>query len=416
MNIQEIYYNEKNNFLFKDSNEFGDLRKNIIEKFDLSPKNFKNNESIKYADPKIFKFSYFYNNLEDQIHYLSNNDQDKINICVIDGKILNIENCNKDIDIKINNIESINTFIHDKFLDFEKYFDQDYIFNLNSLFLNSGFEMTIGEGQEVNIYISNAINKENTTLFQKNFIKCKKKSKINFIEEFSVDKPSNCNLVNFIDLEEGAELKHLNFQRNNVMANLQSTSLTHCQKDSIYKQVIANISYSSIRNHHYANINGEGVSVDLDGIFLGSKNQIIDNKTQVTHNFPNSNSRQRYKGVLTDNAKSSYLSKTVVDRIAQKTEAYQLSKGILLSDSSFFHSKPELKIYADDVKCSHGSTIGPLDNDLLFYLRSRGLSKTKAMSLLVKSFFEDVIKDTDNQNFINKFDNLCNSWLQKNRI
>jgi ABC-type transport system involved in Fe-S cluster assembly, permease component len=300
----------------------------------------KNNESIKYADPKIFKFSYFYNNLEDQIHYLSNNDQDKINICVIDGKILNIENCNKDIDIKINNIESINTFIHDKFLDFEKYFDQDYIFNLNSLFLNSGFEMTIGEGQEANIYISNAINKENTTLFQKNFIKCKKKSKINFIEEFSVDKPSNCNLVNFIDLEEGAELKHLNFQRNNVMANLQSTSLTHCQKDSFYKQVIANISYSSIRNHHYANINGEGVSVDLDGIFLGSKNQIIDNKTQVTHNFPNSNSRQRYKGVLTDNAKSSYLSKTVVDRIAQKTEAYQVSKGILLSDSSFFHSKP----------------------------------------------------------------------------
>ena len=105
---------------------------------------------------------------------------------------------------------------------------------------------------------------------------------------------------------------------------------------------------------------------------IAGNDQIIDNKTQVNHNFPNCKSSQRYKGVLTDQSQASYLSKTFVDKLAQKTEAYQLSKGILLSDNSYFHSKPELKIFADDVKCSHGSTIGPMDRDLLFYLRSRG--------------------------------------------
>ena len=89
----------------------------------------------------------------------------------------------------------------------------------------------------------------------------------------------------------------------------------------------------------------------------------------INHNFPYCNSLQKYKGILTDKAKASYLSKTFVDKKAQKTEAYQLSKGILLSESSYFHSKPELKIFADDVKCSHGSTIGPVDESALFYLR-----------------------------------------------
>ena len=90
---------------------------------------------------------------------------------------------------------------------------------------------------------------------------------------------------------------------------------------------------------------------------------------------------------MTDKAKASYLSKTFVDQKAQKTEGYQLSKAILLSDDSYFFSKPELRIYADDVKCSHGSTIGPFDDDMLFYLRTRGINLDKAKSFLIKSFF-----------------------------
>jgi Fe-S cluster assembly protein SufD len=127
-------------------------------------------------------------------------------------------------------------------------------------------------------------------------------------------------------------------------------------------------------------------------------------------------SSQRYKGILTDQAKASYLSKTFVEKIAQKTEAYQLSKGILLSDNSYFHSKPELRIFADDVKCSHGSTIGPIDKDLLFYLRSRGLNRKESTSLLIKSFFHDIISDANDENFIEKFHFYSDLWLNENNI
>ena len=223
-------------------------------------------------------------------------------------------------------------------------------------------------------------------------------------------------IVNFIDIEENSNVTHLIFQNNSENAKLQSTSFTNCKSNSTYKQVTINISKSSVRNHHYANIIGKEASVDLDGIFFASSNQIIDNKTQINHNVPSCKSSQRYKGILTDNSKASYLSKTHVDKEAQLTEAYQLSKGILLSDSSTFHSKPELKIYADDVKCSHGSTIGPIDKDLLFYLRSRGLNKKKSMALLLKSFFHNIISDIENKKFIEKFNYYSGIWLKENNL
>jgi Fe-S cluster assembly protein SufD len=197
---------------------------------------------------------------------------------------------------------------------------------------------------------------------------------------------------------------------------MQSTSYTNCKSNAHYKQVIVNISQGSTRNHHYANLNGEDSSADLDGVFFGANEQFIDNKTQINHNFPNCVSSQRYKGILTDQSKASYLSKTFVDKNAQKTEAYQLSKGILLSDNSYFHSKPELRIFADDVKCSHGSTIGPIDKDLLFYLRSRGLDKKKSVSLLIKSFFYDIISNITNKDFVDKFNDNSNIWLKENNI
>ena len=416
MNIQQIYYESKKNFLFNDSVDFSSLRDEIINNFDLSPKIKKNNESLKHLDPHILEFKYKYNNTSNIISYLDC-DQDCVDINVVDGKIANIKAKNiKDIDIKIENIKSDNNYIENKFLDYQKFFNDDYIINLNSLMLNSGYEINIGENQKINLYIKNSVSEKDLTIFQKNFINCSKGSDINIIEECFGDKESNKNIVNFINMENNSSVTHLIFQKNCLKANLQSTSFTNCKSDSKYKQLILNISEGSIRNHHYSNLVGEGASANLDGIFFGSKNQIIDNKTQINHNSPNCESSQRYKGILTDQAKASYLSKTFVDKIAQKTQAYQLSKGILLSDSSYFHSKPELKIFADDVKCSHGSTIGPIDRDLLFYLRSRGLSKKKSTSLLIKSFFHDIISIIHDKNFIEKFNYYSNTWLSENNI
>ena len=262
--------------------------------------------------------------------------------------------------------------------------------------------------------INNNVSEKDLTIFQKNLISCAKNSKVKIIEEYISDKPSNNNVVNFLEIHEGAEVTHLIFQKNKEKVNLQSTSYTNCYNNSSYKQLTLNISSGSVRNHHYANLLGQNsLLLSLDGIFFASANQIIDNKTHVNHNYPNSTSRQRYKGILTDHARASYLSKTYVDQIAQKTEAYQLSKGILLSDNSSFHSKPELRIFADDVKCSHGSTIGPVDKDLLFYLRSRGLSKKNSLSLLIKSFFHKIISDVHDKSFVEKFNYHSNILVKR---
>ena len=416
MNVNEIYENKKKSFLFHDSNEFQILRKKLIEKFDLSPKNIRNNESLKHLDLSVLKFNYEYQTIVNDIEY-HDNKEDFININVINGRINKIDSndLNKK-DLSINNIENNNIHICNKFLTFQKFFSDDYILNLNSIFLNSGYELNINENKEAVIHINNLISEDNITLFQKNMIKCEKNSNVLILEEFSSDKLSNSNIVNFIDIEENSNVTHLIFQNNSENSKLQSTSFTNCKSSSSYKQVTINISKSSVRNHHYANIIGKETSVDLDGIFFASSNQIIDNKTQINHNVPSCKSSQRYKGILTDNSRASYLSKTHVDKEAQLTEAYQLSKGILLSDTSTFHSKPELKIYADDVKCSHGSTIGPIDKDLLFYLRSRGLNKKKSMALLLKSFFHNIISDIENKKFIEKFNYYSAIWLIENNL
>ena len=194
---------------------------------------------------------------------------------------------------------------------------------------------------------------------------------------------------------------------------MQFTSHATCHQNAVFNQFIFNCSDVSLRNHHYVNLLGEHSEANLEGIFFAGKKQIIDNKTCVNHLNHSCLSNQTYKGILTDNAKASYLSKTFVDKQAQKTNAYQLSKGVLLSDDTYFHSKPELKIYADDVKCSHGSTIGPFNNEEIFYLRTRGLNPKDAKSLLVKAFCQDLLNKIEEASYLNETSTLVNQWVMK---
>ena len=129
----------------------------------------------------------------------------------------------------------------------------------------------------------------------------------------------------------------------------------------------------------------------LSGIFLNN-NEHQEIKTLINHFAPNCLSYQRVKKVLSADSKGVYQGKIYVKDLAQKTDAYQLSKALLLNDSSEFNSKPELEIYADDVKCSHGSTSGSIDEDSLYYLMTRGLKKEDAAKLLIKGFLNDVVE------------------------
>ena len=159
-----------------------------------------------------------------------------------------------------------------------------------------------------------------------------------------------------------------------------------------------NFSDGFVRNFHYASLNGKLSKAYLNGCFFLKDKNLCTNKTHITHNAPDCESNQTYKGLLSDFAKANYFSNTYVSKESQGTEGYQLSKGILLSDNCSFFSKPELKIYTDDVKCSHGSTIGPVDESAIYYLRSRGISEDKAKNMLIFAFLNEVfdeIKDDD---------------------
>tara|TARA_Y100000590_G_scaffold430170_1_gene543526 strand:- start:1158 stop:2336 length:1179 start_codon:yes stop_codon:yes gene_type:complete len=391
MNLKEIFNKYKSNLVFSDSSYLENLRINLINNHDLNPKKLKQNESTKHYDTKILSnFSYIPHD-KNFFTPLVNFDNQFIH-SVFDKKELFLQ----------------------KFKEYQNIIYDDYFVNLNTIFQNSGIILNIKENFNAKIFINNKIDNENS-VFSKNFINIDQNSHIIIIEKFDNKISSNMNIINYFDIKNNSKILHLIFQENGIDANLQYTNFANCSEGSQYKQIIFNSSNSSVRNHNYANLLGTNSSAELQGIFLANGDQIIDNKTVINHHAFACSSDQKYKGILTDNAKASYLSKTYVDKEAQKTEAYQLSKGILLSDSSYFHSKPELKIFADDVKCSHGSTIGPFDQDVLFYCRARGIPKNVSISLLINSFFSDILDSINDDEYKPLVNKSIVNWLNNNR-
>jgi Fe-S cluster assembly protein SufD len=148
-----------------------------------------------------------------------------------------------------------------------------------------------------------------------------------------------------------------------------------------------------VRNNVYVNLAGEGAENQSMGLFLLDDNQHIDNYTYVNHLVPNCISNQLYKGILDDNSTGAFNGKIHVWKDAQHTQAYQRNNNILLTDTAKMNTRPQLEIYADDVKCSHGATVGQLDSDALFYLRSRGIPYNESMHLLMYAFTHAVLSE-----------------------
>jgi Fe-S cluster assembly protein SufD len=141
-----------------------------------------------------------------------------------------------------------------------------------------------------------------------------------------------------------------------------------------------------VRNNVHPVLNGEGAECLINGLFVGASHQHIDNFMLVEHARPNCNSRQFYNGILADHARGVFHGRIVVHKDAQKTDAKQTNRNLLLSDNARIDTKPQLEIYADDVKCTHGATIGQIDENQLFYLRSRGFAHADARNLLLYAF------------------------------
>ena len=162
-------------------------------------------------------------------------------------------------------------------------------------------------------------------------------------------------------------------------------------KDSNFTLNTVTLNGAFVRNDVLVNVEGENCETHLNGAYIMKENQHVDNHTTVDHIFPNCNSYELYKGVMDDKSTAVFNGKVFVRPNAQKINAFQSNANVLLSDDATINSKPELEIYADDVKCSHGSTTGQLDLEAVFYLRSRGISETDARSMVVAAFMTDVL-------------------------
>lgn len=200
------------------------------------------------------------------------------------------------------------------------------------------------------------------------------------------------NMVTTISIEKNAILNHYKIQHEGRQAVHIANTFVY-QKQNSHASFL-NISIGSLfaRDDLVIHLQESGANCSTSGFYrLRTNNQYIDNHVDINHEAPHSTSDMLYKGIVDANARAVFNGRLHVEKNAQKITAYQANHHLLLSKGAEAYSKPELEIYADDVKCKHGATTGQLDQDALFYLRSRGIEKTEAMSLLLQGFAEEIL-------------------------
>jgi Fe-S cluster assembly protein SufD len=201
------------------------------------------------------------------------------------------------------------------------------------------------------------------------------------------------NAVIEIDLAEGAELRHVTLQDESDDATHVSTLGIELAADARYRGQLLHLGGKLVRREVHGLLAGRGADLALDGAALVAGRRHVDNTTRIIHRAPNCPSRQLFKTVLQEEGHGVFQGTVLVERAAQKTNAYQLSRALLLSDRAAMDNKPELEIFADDVKCGHGATIGDIDAGQLFYMRARGIDEDRARQLLIEAFLAEALAE-----------------------
>jgi Fe-S cluster assembly protein SufD len=338
----------------------------------------------------------------------------------------NIENLRLHSDLKLNKIDEtiyIDKFEHNKIvflngiisnIDFsqedetkisltkdlnqsENFKEVNPLVSLNNALAASYIRVTVKENYSLNkpLIIYNITTKDlkSTALNLKTDIVLEKNSSLKVINLFD-DNSEN----NFINIVQNFDIAQDAFLKNYKIDHKKNANIKYCynninlKKNSISENFIFSTGSKFIKNEINCNLNDEYCSAFINGILNLSSSQHHEIKTNINHLAENTKSYQLIKSVLNGNAKGIYQGKIYVDSKAQKTNGYQLSKALLLNENTEFDGKPELEIYADDVKCSHGATSGNLDEDAIFYLMSRGLSNQQSKELLIKGFLLDAVE------------------------
>ncbi len=220
------------------------------------------------------------------------------------------------------------------------------------------------------------------------------------------------NTTTQVRLAEGALLHHYKMQAEGTEAFHLATAEVELDRDAHYDAFGMSLGARLSRNEVSVRLNGEGATCHLNGAYMMRGRQHCDNTTVIEHLVPKTSCKEVFKGVLDDKARAVFQGRIVVHPDAQHSDGHQLSKVMLLSDQAEIDAKPELEIYADDVKCSHGATAGDLDHDALFYLRSRGLPEARARSLLIEAFLTEAVEAIAAEDLCPAFLASIADWLK----
>ena len=315
-------------------------------------------------------------------------------IVFINGRVEKVDFTHEDHD----KIEINNDF---KFVN--RLEDNNSLLSLNNAFTNKCYKITVKKNYSLKkplvVYHStnNKITSRNINL--KLEFQLEQNSSLRLIDLFNDEAENNfINIFYNFDLKENAILKNYKIDKAQNKNIRYSYNNIEQDNNSVSETFVLSSGSNFSKNEINCNLKGEYSSAFVNGIFSLNDGQHHEVRTIINHLVENTKSYQLIKSVLGKNSKSAYQGKIFVDSKAQKTDGYQLSKAILLDETSEFNAKPELEIYADDVKCSHGSASGSLDENSIFYLMSRGLNYQQSKELLINGFLLDVIeKITDSE-------------------
>lgn len=301
-------------------------------------------------------------------------------------------------------VNSILKMISSNSLLVEKHFGKyaefgTHIFtSLSTAFTKDGVFIHVPEGkiveQPIHILFITESGNEKLLVQPRNLFIADKNSQVTIIEHFvNIDSAVYfTNAVTEAVVGENAVFDHIKLQEESKEAFHIGRTEIDQERTSNFTSHSVSLGASLSRNDFNAKFNDEGGECTLNGLFLTEDNQLFDTHTLIDHAKPYCNSHEHYKGILDDTSRGVFNGKVMVRKDAQKTNAFQENNNIILSREALVNTKPQLEIFADDVKCSHGATIGQLDKDAMFYLKARGIGDETARAILIHAFASDVIR------------------------
>ena len=284
----------------------------------------------------------------------------------------------------------------------ENYFNKialkDGITSLNTAFSNEGVFIHIPKNKFVEkpiqiIHFSTG--NESSLMFQpRNLVVVDENSQVQIIERHQSLSKNKVftNSVTEIYADKKSIIDYYKIQNDNLQASLIDNTYVNQERNSAFSMHTFSFGNELVRNNLNISQNDEFIETTIKGVTIIGDNQHVDHNTLIKHNKPNCNSHQDYKGIYDNKSTGVFNGRIVVNKQAQKTNAFQSNNNVLLSDKATVNAKPQLEIYADDVKCSHGCTVGQLDKNALFYLKSRGIPEKEATALLMYGFANNILE------------------------